>query len=137
MFSIGILSIASLGVISVLTYGLMTGDTAGNFSTATQLGREVIEVIRTDQQNLDIFPPTGAPAGLIDASVSTTPRQLINAAPLDDPDLYALPTDERFSRNIQVTAVNANFVRIQVRIYWIQNGVEKMVETVAFMRGAP
>ena len=45
MFSVAALSIASLGVMSVLTYGAVAGDTAGTFSQATQLGREVVETL--------------------------------------------------------------------------------------------
>lgn len=134
MYSVGILSIACLGVISVLTFGMLTGDAAGNFSTATQLGREIIEIIRTDRINIPIFPVSSIPAGLTDTALSTTPRKAINAPPLDNP-VYGLPSDGRFTRNIQITPVTANrFNRVQVRIYWIQNGTEKMVETVAFQR---
>jgi type II secretory pathway pseudopilin PulG len=144
LVSVGVLSIASLGVMGVLTYGLMAGDAAGNFSTATQLGREMIEIVRTDRTNFDLFPPTDAPAGLIDSGPTT--RTPLAAAPFDQP-VYGLVDDPatagvtegipnvgRFTRNVQVTAINSRFNRIQVRIYWIQNGVEKMVETVAFQR---
>lgn len=138
MFSVGILAIACIGVISVLTYGLLTGDSVGNFSTATQLSREVIEAIRADQVSLGIFDQT-MKAELVDASVnaaSFSARPLVNAKPLDDP-LYGLPTNNRFRRNIQIQQMGTptTMVRIQVRIYWEQNNTLKWVESVAFKRG--
>lgn len=142
LIAVGVLSVASLGVMGVLTFGLMAGDTAGNFSSATQLGREVIEIIRIDG-NIRLFPLSSAPAGLIDASPST--RTPLTAPPLDKvyyglvddpntPAIEGIPNVERFTRNIQVTAIDQRFNRIQVRIYWIQGGTEKWVETVAFQR---
>ncbi len=50
------------------------------------------------------------------------------------PAIEGISNVERFKRNIQVTAVDERLNRIQVRIFWIQNGVEKSVETVAFQR---
>lgn len=143
LIAVGVLSIASLGVMGVLTFGLVAGDTAGNFSAATQLGREILEIIRIDRGNFDLFPPSDAPAGLINGSSSD--RTPLAAAPFNDPvygivDNPATPAIEgisnveRFKRNIQVTAVDERLNRIQVRIFWIQNGVEKSVETVAFQR---
>lgn len=143
LVAVAVLSIASLGVMGVLTYGLMAGDSAGNFSTATQLGRELIEIVRTDRSHFPLFPLSSAPAGLIDGSLEA--RTPLAAAPFNDP-VYGIVDDpstprregianvERFTRNIQVTAIDQRFNRIQVRIFWIQNGTEKMVETVAFQR---
>lgn len=144
MYSVGLLSIALLGVIATITYGMMTADMAGNFSAAAHLGQEVVEIIRTDRTNLPTFglPPNTnrtpvqvAPTGLIDiGGINVTPRQAVSAVPLNRPE-YGLPSDGRFSRNIQITPVTlGRFNRIQVRIYWTQNGKEKMVETIAYQR---
>ena len=129
MFSVAALSIASLGVMSVLTYGAVAGDTAGTFSQATQLGREVVENIRVDRFGFDPFNP---PAGLVDADLNA--RTALKAAPFDSA-LVSLPDDPRFKRNIQITEIEADrFAKISVRIYWEQNGNEKYVETIAYAR---
>lgn len=129
MFSIAVLSIAALGVMGVLTYGAVAGDTAGNFSVATQLGRELIENIRVDRFNLDPFNP---PSGLVDAS--PTARTPLNAPPLDA-ITASLPDEPRFTRNIAITEVEADrLAQITVRVYWFQQSREKFVETSALAR---
>ena len=129
MFSVGALAIASLGVLSVLTYGSVAADTASTFSQATQLGREIIENIRVDRFNFDPFNP---PTGLSDTSLAQ--RTDLKAAPFDT-NVVSLPEDSRFKRNIQITEVEADrLARIQVRVYWDQQGKEKYVQTVAFAR---
>lgn len=129
MFSVASLSIASLGVMSVITFGAVAGDTAGTYSEATQLGREVIENIRIDRFGFDPFNP---PAGLEDTNLSA--RTDLRAAPFDGANV-SLPNDARFKRNIQIEEIDPDrFAKISVRVYWIQNGKEKSVETIAYAR---
>ena len=130
MFSVASLAVASLGVLSVLTFGHVAGDSAGTYSEGTQLSREIIENIRVDKLNFDPFNP---PAGLISADLSQ--RTNLDAAPFDAPGV-SLPSNERFKRNIQITEIEPDrFARVQVRVYWnSQQGKEKYVETVAFVR---
>lgn len=129
MFSVAVLAIASLGVMGVLTYSAVAGDTAGNFSEATQLGRELIENIRVDRLNLDPFNP---PAGLV--SQSPSDRTPLNAAPLDGISV-SVPDLPRFTRNITITEVEVDrLARIDIRIFWIQQGKEKVVTTSALAR---
>lgn len=129
MFSVASLAVASLGVLGVLTFGAVAGDSAGDFSQATQLGREIVENIRVDRLNLDPFDP---PAGLVDADL--TARTDLNAAPFD-PAYMGLPADSRFKRNIQITEIDPDrLAKIEVRVYWVRNGKERHVETSAFAR---
>ncbi len=150
LYSVAILSIALLGVMSAITYGLTAADSAGNFSTASRLGREIVEVIRTNPISLPLFgpPPSNAlpasvaPAGLIDTGgVNQMPRRRLADAPLNNPvfGLNLAPDggqlDRTSHRNIQVVAVRPGFLnRVHVRVYWEQNGKEKFVETVAYLR---
>lgn len=138
LFSVPILAIASLGVLSVLTFGAVAGDTAGEFSQATQYGREVVEYVRADRYNLNPLDDVSelTAAGLIDSSPDA--RTAVNAPPLDDPTLFDLPDDPRFKRNIQIEHLVPNrLAKVQVRIYYCgQKGQEKYVETVAFSREA-
>lgn len=129
MFSVAVLSIAALGVMGVLTYGAVAGDTAGNFSVATQLGRELIENIRVDRFSMDPFNP---PTGLVNAS--PTERTALNAPPMDA-ITASLPDEPRFTRNITITELEADrLARITVRVYWFQQNREKFVETSALAR---
>lgn len=129
MFSIGALAVASLGVLSVLTYGTMAGDSAGNFSEATQLGREIIENIRVDRYSFNPFAP---PTGLVNAT--PTERVDLTAAPFNTATV-SLPQNSRFKRNIQITEVEPDrLAKIQVKVFWEQQGREKFVETVAYAR---
>lgn len=141
LVSVAVLSIASLGVMGVLTYGIVAGDSAGDFSTATQYGRELVENIRVDNINLSPFQ---APAGL--RNTSDTERVALNAPPFDQP-LMNVPADPRFRRNIEIVAwpgagavtANTPLVRIRARVYWdsdstVARSGERMAETVAFLR---
>ena len=135
MFSVASLAVASLGVLSVLTFGSMSGDAAGTFSEATQMSREVIENIRVDRFTFDPFNP---PAGLVDTDLNA--RTELTAPPFDS-TAVSLPANTRFKRNIQITEVEADrLARITVRIYWEQQtsakaGIqEKFVETSAYVR---
>lgn len=130
MFSVASLAVASLGVLSVLTFGHIAGDSAGTYSEGTQLSREIIENIRVDRFNFDPFNP---PNGLVNTDL--TQRTDLKAAPFDNP-LVSLEDNPRFKRNIQITEIEPDrFARIQVRVYWTsQQGKEKYVETVAFAR---
>jgi hypothetical protein len=129
MFSVASLAVASLGVLGVLTFGAMAGDSAGDFSEATQLGREIIENIRVDRFSLNPFDP---PEGLVNASPSE--RTDLHAAPLDSP-IMGIPTNSKFKRNIQITQVEPDrMAKIQVRIYWTRQAKERSVESVAFAR---
>jgi len=143
LIAVAVLSIASLGVMGVLTYGVVAGDSAGDFSTATQYGRELVENIRVDSINLS---PFDAPAGLGNGSDSE--RVALNAPPFDQP-LMNVPDDARFRRNIQIVAwpgggavtPNTPLVRIRVRVFWdspdqqqTSRKGERMAETVAFLR---
>lgn len=145
LVSVAVLSIASLGVMGVLTFGVVAGDSAGDFSTATQYGRELVENIRVDSINLSPFDP---PPGLSNASDSE--RVALNAAPFDSP-LMNIPADPRFRRNIQIVAWpgggavsdQTSLVRIRVRVFWdspdqqqTSRKGERMTETVAFLRNS-
>lgn len=143
LVSVAVLSIASLGVMSVLTYGVVAGESAGEFSTATQYGRELIENIRVDSINLNPFTP---PSGLVNTDESE--RVALNAAPFNNP-LMDIPNDESYRRNIQIVAWpgggavtgDTPLVRIRVRVFWGSPGNqaasrdgERMSETIAFLR---
>lgn len=138
LLTVPILAVASLGVLSVLTYGAVAADTAGEFSQATQYGREIVEYVRADRFNMN---PLGdlealAASGLINGT--TDERAAVNSTPFDDPGLFDLPDDDRFQRNIQIThLVPKRLARIQVRVFYRgSKGQEKFVETVAYAREA-
>ena len=129
LFSVGALAVASLGVLSVLTYGAVSADTASTYSEASQLGREIVENIRVDRFNFDPFNP---PNGLENADLSQ--RSELRSAPFDT-NTVSLPDNTRFRRNIQITEVESGrLAKIQVRVYWEQQGKEKYVQTVAYAR---
>lgn len=136
MFSVASLAVASLGVLSVLTFGALAGDRAGEFSQATQLGREIVENIRVDRFNYDPFKPLAQlqASGLVNASLND--RSELTAPPFDNPSLSSLPDDPRFKRNIQITQPDVgSLARIQVRVYFQgSKGKEQFVETVAYAR---
>ena len=146
MIAVAVLSIACLGVMGVLTYGVMAGSSAGDVTTATQYSREIIEHIRIG--GVDVFDAGGPEAGLL--SVDDSERTALDAAPLDADQYGALelPADSRFTRNIQIlswpdggTTVDdeTDMVRVRVRLYWGGNGQnavdgERMTETIALLR---
>lgn len=131
LFSVVILSIAAMGVMGVLTFGVVAGDTAGNISTANQIGREMIENIRVNEAFRTTSPQYN-PDFFNDAE---TDRVALNAAPFDAENEYTVFNNPRFSRNIQITAIpEQGLDRIQIRIFWEQNGAEKTSETIAFQR---
>ena len=125
VFSVAALAVASLGVLGVLTFGALAGDSASDFSTSTQLGRQFIENIRADRFSLDPFDP---PAGLVDSGDTRTD---IDASPFTN----LISPDDRFKRNIQITEIDPDrLVQISVRIFWTRNGKERSVETTALAR---
>jgi hypothetical protein len=145
LIAVAVLAIASLGVMGVLTYGVVAGDSAGDFSAATQYGRELIENIRMDNTNLNCFPPA---AGLVSADDDA--REALNAPPFDKPEMN-VPGDTKFKRNIEILAwpnsgdaitADTELVRIRVRVYWGSPGQagnhtgERMSETVALLRNS-
>lgn len=136
LISLPSLAIAALGVLSVITFGTVAGDTAGEFTQATQLGRELTEHIRSDRFRFDPFSPQAEleQSGLVDADLSL--RQNIFAPPFDDLPIAAATEEARFKRNVQITPVEPNrLARIQVRVYYHgRKGQEKYVETVALVR---
>ena len=138
MFSIPSVAFAAIGVMSVLSYGSVAGDTAGDFSTASQLGREIVENIRADRFNNNPLRPLTElqTLGLVDGS--TTIRTDIDAPPLDSANFANLRSDDRFKRNIQIEhTIPGRLAKIQVRVYYQgAKGKEKYVETVAMAREA-
>ncbi|HIB65905.1 MAG TPA: hypothetical protein EYO33_12545 [Phycisphaerales bacterium] len=138
MFSIPSVAFAAIGVMSVLSYGTVAGDTAGDFSTASQLGREIVENIRADRFNNNPLRPLAElqAIGLVDSSTSI--RTAIDAPPLDATNFSNLPSDDRFKRNIQIEhTIPGRLAKIQVRVYYQgSKGKEKYVETVALAREA-
>ena len=127
LLTVPILAVASLGVLSVLTYGAVAADTAGEFSQATQYGREIVEYVRADRFNMN-------PLGDLEALAASG---LINGT-TDERAAVDLPDDDRFQRNIQIThLVPKRLARIQVRVFYRgSKGQEKFVETVAYAREA-
>ncbi len=134
LFAVVILSIATMGVMGVLTFGIVSADTAGNISTATQLSREMVENIRVNEEyrsTNEHFPEEFF-------SDEETDRVALNDPPFDNDNQYSVFNDPRFTRNIQIARVpGENMDRIRVRVFWEQNGTEKTAETVAFQRVRP
>lgn len=105
MFCVPSVAIAALGLVSVLSFGVVAQDSAGDFSTATHLGREIEDL---------------KASGLVDETASV--RTPLNAAPFDQPLLTPLPDDHRFTRNIQTTTmIPERLAHIQVRIFYRGN----------------
>lgn len=133
------LSVAMLGVMGALSYGVLATDYAGAYTEANQYGRELVEAIRVNQIAFD-DPDTGTDDALRLKIFNTdgVPRPALDSAPFDGSDvLYPNLSPSaagRFRRNIQVTMIDPKLARIEAHVYWDANGEEKNVEFVAFSR---
>ena len=134
MIAIAALSVAVLGVMGSLTFGVVAGNSASNFSQATHLAREIAENIRVDRFIADPFNP---PPGLVD--VDPNVRTILKAPPFDQEgsSLASFRDVDAsiFRRNIQIIDVDpGRLVNIRVKVFWTQQSKERFVEVTAVAR---
>jgi prepilin-type N-terminal cleavage/methylation domain-containing protein len=130
MFAIAVLSVAVLGVVGALSYGIVANEYAGTYSEANQLAREVVESVRAEQIAFE------APGTSIYTDTFDSTKKAIGSPPFDGsyvtlPDLSG---QDRFSRRVTRTEVNPQLTRIEATVSWEQKGAEKEVTVVAFSR---
>lgn len=130
LIAVGVLGIGILSLVAALAYGSRAGGYAGRLSEATGYGRELINLIRS--QNIPFNSPINdAPSA----------RVALDAPPFGG----LLPSGTSFTRNIQMQRLKAatdggsddyrfDLYRVTVMIYWRERDVEKHVRLDALHR---
>ncbi|MBI3925985.1 MAG: prepilin-type N-terminal cleavage/methylation domain-containing protein [Armatimonadetes bacterium] len=133
MITLAVVSMALLGLLGALTFGLRASDHAESMTQATNTAREIIGVIRDSEIAWDDpLDPALDDAENVRRGLTDGP------APLDTLQLPAPTSTMR--RNIQVVRgigpdpEMADIARIRVRVFWTVRGHEKSVELTAFQR---
>lgn len=131
LVAIFVVTVAALGLISVLIYGTRANGQAQAMAKATHLCREIVGAIRNNEL---AWPPGALDAALVDGP---NVRRPIDAPPLDGMGLPAAP---EMKRNVLVeqdlspsgTDHRDKLARITVRVFWMHEGQERSVEMTAF-----
>lgn len=134
LIGVVVLSIATLGVMGSLTYGVVSNEYAGTYSEANQMAREIVEGVRAEQI---AFVEDDEPA--LYNSVFDPTKKPIESAPFDGsyltlPDLRVGDRVQRFDRVVRVTELDDQLSQIEATVYWEMKNVEKSVTVVALSR---
>ncbi len=131
LVAIFVVTIAALGLISVLIYGTRANGQAQKMALATHLCREIVAAIRNNEL---AWPPGALDANLVD---SPSDRRDLDAPPLDG---MGLPVYQDMKRNVLIeqdlsptgSDHRDKLARITVRVFWTHEDQERSVEMTAF-----
>ncbi len=122
-----VVSVALLGILASLAFGLNASDHAQRMTQATNLAREAITLLRDN--NVAFTPALKDP-------ITAKGKDWIDnfPSPLD-----SLPKDTNMKMKVDITTslgtgYKANLARIQVTIFWTIKGHEKHIDLVAYQR---
>lgn len=131
MVVIGVISIALLGLIASMIFGMKANESASRRTIALNHARTIMGEIR-DSDKSYVWPTRHA--ALMN---NPTDRIALNAAPLSDPVLADNP--EQMTRNVLISLLTGdayrvnNLRKVQVRVYFTVKGIEKSVELIGFV----
>lgn len=146
LIAIGVTSVALLGILSAIAFGLFSTNHAGRTTQANNLARHTLELIRT--RNLPFTFATIPPGNGDGLNDTNTQRRAMTDPPFVPADFAdsggkVFPDLQTYQRNIQMEPVkpgtytnngSATLMRIKISIFWTERTVERSVTIYGYHR---